>query len=243
MNTGPTPKWMLPPEQPAAGTDAATASPASPAPKPNGPAAPAPSPLQVRSHLDGIVEPAAIKAAAAVEDQRAQDLADEFDGPPAKSAGYRLNTVPVPRDSGVEPMSPATAIAVGESLRTHGVGVGLGQSFVAADYLARAPTAPLGEAALAASSSAAMDKWAKEIEHRTGAKYDDARTEAENRAIAIDNVMLGDGVGDLMIRDTSGTELRVRDWWQARDVRNNVALLKKIDALIARAKQGAARTN
>jgi len=239
------PKWMQP-VQPAAGNDAAML-PASATPTPSGAAAEprvtnAPhSPLHVGSPLDGLATPDAIKAAADIEQQEADRLAEDFEKPPEKANQYKF--LPPPRDCGVKPMSPAEEIAVKESLHSLGFGEGLAQTFVVADYLARAPGAPREKAALKESSRTTMDKWAKETERQTGMKYEAARDWAERRAAWIDTILLHPAAADLMITDTSGRKQRIADYWPSSDVRNNLAVLKGLYARLTAAWERAARSS
>jgi hypothetical protein len=228
------PRWMQKPEQPAAGNGAAIA-PASPAPKPDGsaaPAGPAPSPLHVRSHLDGIATPDALEAAAAVEDQRAQEIADEMDAPPKKPGDYKF--IDPPPGSGVQPMTGTERVAVAQLLHSFGTSPGLAQAIIAADYAAQASAAPRGEPALHAASLAAMDKLALGIVDSTGASYEVARTAAETLAIEVDEYIF-----DLARRK----DPRVWTWWSTTSAHCDVALLKRIHAFIGRAKQRAARSS
>jgi hypothetical protein len=229
------PRWMQPlPEQPTAGPNAATA-PASATSTSGGPAAPtgpAPSPLHVRSSLDGIATPDALEAAGAVEDQRAQEIADAMDAPPAKPSDYRFPNPP--RDSGVQPMSGPETAAAASLLHSLEAPPGIAQAVVLADYAAQAAGSPKGEAGLTASSSKAMHTIALGIVDSTGASYEIARAEAAKLAGEVDDFMLG---------VVGRKDPRVAMWWAETNVSNDVALLKKLHAYIGRAKQRAARSS
>jgi hypothetical protein len=222
---------MQKPEQPVAGNGAAIA-PASSAPKPGGPAAPAgPAPsLHVRSSLDGIATPDALEAAGVVEDQKAQELADAMDAPPAKWSDYKF--VEPPPGSGVPPMTGPERVAVAQLLHSLEAPPAIAQAVVLAD--AAAAGAPRGDAALAASSSKAMHTIALGIQHSTGLDYDTARDQAETLAIEVDEFIF-----DLARRK----DPRVWTWWSTTDVRNQPALLKMLHSYVGRAKQRAARSS
>jgi hypothetical protein len=238
MSTGPVPRWMQPlPEQPAAGNGAATPPPASPAPKPGGPAASRvtnapPSPLHVRSTLDGIVEPDALEAAGAAEDQKAQELGDAMDAPPKKPGDYKLPDPP--RDSAVQPMSGQERTAVAQLLHSLEAPAGIAQAVVLADYTAQAAGAPRGEAALTASSSKAMHQLALGIQGKTGVEYDVARAEAAKLASEVD---------DYMVNVVGKRDPRVAIWWTETNVSNDSALLKMLHAYIGRTKARAAKSS
>ena len=225
------PKWMQP-AQPAAGNGAATPTPASPAPQPDGAAAPTLPPLHARGSSLPDADPAALEAAATVEDKRAQEIGDAMDARPAKPGDYRLPDPP--RDSGVPPMTGAEKVGVAQLLHSLDAPPGLAQAVVLADYAAGAAGAPKGEAALTASSSKAMHAIALGIQGSTGASYEAARAEAAKLAGEVD---------DYMLNVVGRKDPRVAMWWTESDVSNNPALLKQLHAYIGRAKQRAARSS